>query len=422
MPLLTFALGVATVTGLAIGLNRVRGRFIYGVDYDVYRTAGLAVLHRESLFGPWMGSHLSEPLPFTYPPVAAVLSVPFALIRDVPGYVIWNLISLVVLVFVVRECTRPLRRRVGRPVLVIAAGFVLALALSPVQDEIGFGQVGIVLMAMCLFDCNRETTPWPRGSLVGAATAIKLVPGIFIPYLWLSGRRRAATVAVMTFTILAAIVAVVAPRDSWTFWTSRWFNDSRVGDNKYFSNQSLNGMLQRALGSGPEVRVLWVLASCAVLVYGLRHAAAASRRGDELLGIALIATAGVLVSPVSWIHHLVWLVPVLAVLLGDATDGRRAAIVVGAAGLLALRLPYVGATFPTDLHLPWLAALLRDSYGVLSLVLLIALGRMASRAGPHDSESAPSCPTVPALGSRSTNGLPRRLPRSTARTRRPRPD
>jgi alpha-1,2-mannosyltransferase len=305
------------------------------------------------------------------------LAVPSALIGDVPGYVIWNVVSLVALVFVVRECTRPLGRRLGQPVLVVVAGFAVALALAPVQDEIGFGQVGIVLMAMCLFDCERKTTPWPRGLLVGAATAIKLLPGIFIPYLWLSGRRRAAAVAVATFAILSAFGAAVTPRDSWTFWTSRWFNDSRVGDNKYFSNQSINGMLQRALGSGPEVRVLWVLASGAVLVYGLRYAAAASRRGDELLGVALTATAGILVSPVSWIHHLVWLVPVLAVLLGDATDRQRAALVVGAAAVLALRLPYVGATFPTDLHVAWLTAMLRDSYVGLCLGLLVALGRIA---------------------------------------------
>jgi alpha-1,2-mannosyltransferase len=329
---------------------------------------------------------MSQRLPFTYPPVAAVLAVPFALIRDVPGYVIWNVVSLVALVFVVRECTRPLGRRLGRPVLVVVAGVALALALSPVQDELGVGQVGIVLMAMCLFDCERRTTPWPRGSLVGVATAIKLLPGIFIPYLWLSGRRRAAAVAVATFAVLSAFGAVLTPRDSWTFWTSRWFDNSRVGDNKYFSNQSINGMLQRALGSGPEVRLLWVLASGVILVYGLRHAAAASRRGDELLGVALVATAGILVSPVSWIHHLVWLVPVLAVLLGDATDRRRVALVVGAAAVLALRLPYVGAAFPTGLHVPWLAAMMRDSYGVLCLGLLVALGRMA----PRRDHTAPS--------------------------------
>src|SRR6516225_8079712 len=137
MPLLGYAFAAVTLTGLLIGLDRVLGRFIYGVDYDVYRTAGLAVIHRESLFGPWMGTHMSQPLPFTYPPVAAVLAVPFTFVGDVPGYVIWNIVSVVALVLVVRECTGPLGRRFGRPVFVVIAGSALALALAPVQDEIG---------------------------------------------------------------------------------------------------------------------------------------------------------------------------------------------------------------------------------------------------------------------------------------------
>ena len=393
MPALGFGLSAVTVTGLAIGLDRLLGRFIYGVDYDVYRAAALAVIHRESLFGPWMAAHMSKPLPFTYPPVAAVLAVPSALVGDVPGYLMWNVASLVVLAFVIRACTRPLARRLGHPGLIVVAGFVVALALAPVQDEIGFGQVGIVLMAMCLFDCVREATPWPRGSLIGAATAIKLVPGIFIPYLWLTGRRKAALVAVASFALLSAFGAVVKPGDSWTFWTSRVLDNSRVGDIRYFSNQSINGMLQRAVGAGSGVRLLWLLASGAVLVFGLTYAARASRRGLELLGVALVATTGILVSPVSWIHHLVWLVPVLAVLLGDATDRRRVALVVTAAAVLALRLPYVGASFPSGLHMPWVAAALRDSFGMLCVVLLVALARLAGSGSDDRASGETRTPT-----------------------------
>ena len=158
--------------------------------------------------------------------------------------------------------------------------------------------------------------------LVGAATAIKLVPGIFIPYLWLSGRRRAAAVATATFVTLTLAGAALTPTDSKTFWTSRVFDNSRVGSIGYVSNQSLNGMLVRAFGlaratsSGSRSRTV-------VVVFGLRRAAIASRRGQELNGIALVALVGLLASPVSWIHHLVWIVPVLAVLVGNATDRRR---------------------------------------------------------------------------------------------------
>jgi alpha-1,2-mannosyltransferase len=370
------AFAIAAI-GLVFGAIRLIGPFDYGYDFAVYRVAGSAVVHHESLFGPWIGQHLDHPLPFTYPPLAAAFAVPFALVGNHVGYALWNFISVVALVLVVNAATHPLVRRFASPQLALAVVCAIALALTPVQDEIGFGQVGIVLMAMCFFDCAaQETTRWPRGLLVGAATAIKLVPGVFIPYLWLSGRRRAAVVATATFAALSLAGTALMPGDSRTFWTSRVFDNSRVGNSAYVSNQSLNGMLERALGS--HVQVVWFVLAGVVAAFGLRRAALASRRGQELLGIALTALVGVLVSPVSWIHHLVWIVPVLAVLVGNASDRRRVTLAISIATLFALRLPYLGDNIPRGWHLGWIAAVLRDSYGLLCMFLLFALARLVA--------------------------------------------
>jgi alpha-1,2-mannosyltransferase len=369
------AFAIATV-GFVFGAIRLVGPFDYGYDFAVYRIAGSAVVHHESLFGPWIGQHLDHPLPFTYPPLAAVFAVPFALVGNHVGYALWNIASIAALVLVVNAATKPLVRRFANPRLALAVVCAIALALTPVQDEIGFGQVGIVLMAMCFFDCSQEATRWPRGLLVGTATAIKLVPGIFIPYLWLSGRRRAAMVATATFAVLSLAGSALMPADSKTFWTSRVFDNSRVGNTAYVSNQSLNGILERALG--PHVHVVWFVLAGALAVFGLRRAAVASRRGQELLGLALAALVGVLVSPVSWIHHLVWIVPVLAVLVGNAGDRRRVTLAVSIAMLFALRLPYLGDNIPPGWHLGWIAAVLRDSYGLLCVFLLFALARLVA--------------------------------------------
>ena len=373
------AFAIATI-GFVFGAIRLVGPFDYGYDFAVYRVAGSAVVHHESLFGPWIGQHVHHPLPFTYPPLAAVFAVPFALVGNHVGYALWNFASIAALVLVVNAATKPLVRRFASPRLALAVVCAIALALTPVQDEIGFGQVGIVLMAMCFFDCTQETTRWPRGLLVGTATAIKLVPGVFIPYLWLSGRRRAAMVATATFAVLSLAGSALLPSDSKTFWTSRVFDNSRVGNSAYVSNQSLNGMLERVLG--PHVDVVWFVLAGAVAVFGLRRAAMASRRGQELLGVALAALVGVLVSPVSWIHHLVWIVPVLAALVGNAADRRRVALAVSIAMLFALRLPYLGDNIPPGWHLGWIAAVLRDSYGLLCVFLLFALARLVAVPRP----------------------------------------
>jgi alpha-1,2-mannosyltransferase len=376
---------VAAVVLCAIGLKYGTSNLVgarNGIDFDVYRAAGRAVVHGKSLFGPWLATQLTVPLPFTYPPFAALIAVPFGLLRADIGLMCWDVLSVALLAWVVHTTTRPLLNGRSRLGLLLAVG--VALALVPVQDALGFGQVGIVLMAMSVYDCTVERPRLPRGAMIGVATAIKLLPAMFIPYLWFSGRRRAAVVATATAAGMTLATFVVLPHDSSTYWTSRVFDGNRIGNNAYFSNQSLNGMLRRAFGSG--VPVLWIVLVAVVVAFGLRAAVFASRRHQELLGVSLVALVTVLASPVSWIHHLVWIVPVLGVLAGDGTDRRRVVWTVGAALLFTLRLPYWGDSLAHGAHPSWFAQLLQDAYGLGCVALLVALPKLvnvARRATRH---------------------------------------
>ena len=82
----------------------------------------------------------------------------------------------------------------------------------------------------------------------------------------------------------------------------------------------MNGMLQRL---GWTSTAVWAALATAVLVVGLRRAREAHLAGDELAAISLVALAGVLASPISWVHHAVWIVPVTGVLLGDGRARGR---------------------------------------------------------------------------------------------------
>jgi alpha-1,2-mannosyltransferase len=134
--------------------------------------------------------------------------------------------------------------------------------------------------------------------------------------------------------------------------------------------------MMRAIG-GPW-RVLWFVAVVWVVVYGFRAARRASRSGDEMRGIAIVGLMSALISPISWIHHLVWVVPALGVVVGDGRDRRRLGVAFAFAALFVLRLPYVGAE---ELRTGPLAELLKDSYGLLCLALLIYLSRGRSSSG-----------------------------------------
>jgi alpha-1,2-mannosyltransferase len=342
-------------------------------DLAVYRAAGNAVRHGHSVFGAYVHDQLRYPLPFIYPPVAAVVAIPTTLLGETHANLAWTSLTIVLLGAVVAVCFAPLLRRFGRAAP-IAFVFVLAsmCALSPVEDHLRFGQVGILLMACCIFDCVIERPKWPRGILIGFATAIKLVPGIFIPYLWLTGRRRAAGVAAATFAALTVLGGIVAPGDSWEFFHSKMFDPTSP---QFFSNQSIEGVLQRAVPG--TWRLIWIVAVVVVLVYGLRAAVAASAAGDELRAVAITGLVSVLVSPISWIHHVVWVVPVIAVILGAGRDPKRVAITFFVAALFVARLPYFGHD---ELKTGLLAALLKDSYTFVCVALLVYLARGIPRS------------------------------------------
>src|SRR5207244_1186863 len=102
-------------------------------------------------------------------------------------------------------------------------------------------------------------------------------------------------------------------------------------------NQSLRGALTRLAGSVSSGTVPWIAAAVLVAVAGLAAAALLYRAGQPVPGMLACALTGLLVSPLSWDHHWVWVVPGIALLahLGARSAGVvRAAWWAAGAGLL----------------------------------------------------------------------------------------
>jgi alpha-1,2-mannosyltransferase len=345
------------------------------VDLDVYRSGGQAVLHGTPVYG-----FLTQPpqlLPFTYPPFAVLLAVPLAMVPWATAQWMWVVLIFLALTITVRYAFAPLlaRFRGWAPLLTGVLVAVCAYPM-PLRDQVRFGQVDIVLVAMCVADCAPGRARWPRGLLVGLATAVKLVPGVFVIYFLVTGRRREAMTATLTATVATTAAFVLLPADSKDYWFHALFDSERLGANAATTNQSIRGMLLRLYWPDSVTALIWLACAATVAYVGFRAARRASLGGREIGGVAITGLLAVLVSPVAWIHHLAWLVVVIGALLGDGRD-RRPAVVAAAAWLFyVLQVPWWGITMLAHGIGPrFLGRVVQDAYGLGALVLLLLLCR-----------------------------------------------
>jgi alpha-1,2-mannosyltransferase len=231
---------------------------------------------------------------FTYPPFAALVFIPL-LGTSWPVAVALSIV-------------------VNTAAVVLLLRWYL-LVFEPSLDTFSFGQVNLALLVLVGLDLRGLQTGrrW-AGVGIGLATAIKLTPAVFIGYLVITRRYRAAAVSAGTAFAATAFAAVIAPDSSREFWTDALWDTGRVGNLAYVSNQSLRGAVARLHLSS----IWWLLAVAATLVVWFLLV----RRADVVGGFALTGIVACLISPVTWVHHLVWLLPALFLLLGDALDRR----------------------------------------------------------------------------------------------------
>jgi alpha-1,2-mannosyltransferase len=309
------------------------------VDLHVYRIGGLIVRHARPYYNPHRATPLYDwpgfskfQLKFTYPPFAAVA---FAVLSFIPWPALLLATDVANVGFLVAALWftfgglgyRPSRRvRLGATLLTAAAVFWT----EPVVRTIYVGQINLALMALIIWDLCQPDTPrsrWWKGAGVGVAAGIKLVPLIFIPYLLLTRKFRQAAIASAAFVATVVIGFVFLPADSAKWWFGGLFiNDAgRTGFLGWAGNQSLRGLIARLMGSVAGSAHVWLAAAALVAVVGLACAAVLDRKGHPLPGLLTCALTGLLVSPVSWDHHWVWVAPGVAVAAHYAVRAMAAA-------------------------------------------------------------------------------------------------
>ena len=149
--------------------------------------------------------------------------------------------------------------------------------------------------------------------------------------------------------------------------------------------QEARGARGREVRPGQAPGVLWAAVAVVVAAAGFAVARRLARESREMEGIAVTALLGVLLSPVSWIHHFLVVVLVIGAILANGRSPRRVAIAAATAAFFALTIPWWGRSLLGQHDVPVLAArVVEDAFGIaaVALVVIIALLPPPERRAP----------------------------------------
>lgn len=292
------------------------GELLNWFDLNVYNDAGLVTRQLPIYLYKWQ---LGPTVKFTYTPFAGVVFAGFS-------YLSWpvlrwlmtiaSLLSLPITVWLTLGAMG--RRGLARAAMALAIGS-FALWTEPVTKALFLGQIEPLLLLLVVWDLTRKDEWRGKGIGIGLAAGIKLIPLLFIPYLLAAGKIRQTTAAVATFAATAAIGFIVLPEPSISYWLTGYFvRPGRTGGVDALVNQSLLGMIARQTRGGEFAQPVWLPIAAAVAVIGIAGAALLVRSGKQVHGWVLVGITSLLVSPISWDHHWVWIIPLITLLAGES--------------------------------------------------------------------------------------------------------
>ncbi|MGW4366607.1 glycosyltransferase 87 family protein [Nocardia takedensis] len=350
-------------------------------DLSVYQIAGDRVLDGDSVYDTPLLGNTRGVWEFVYTPFAALLFVPLTALGagDVYTWVggLGNIGMVAASAFLTLSMLG--YRRDPRLALVSVSIAGLLMWCEPIRSTVAFGQINVALLLLVLADMALPDSSRFKGVLTGIAAGIKLTPAFFVLYLFVTGRKRAGYTAIGAFLGTVALGFAALPKDSLTFWSGAFADPARVGVPENTSNESMRGMLARAVGVDGPHQLLWLASAALVAALCLYLARRLSLSGNEIHAVVLCGLTMTAVSPYSWVHHWVWVAPLLIVLADAAVRGRDlvAALLLAVAAVVTSGgvLPELGASVGTVLDYGAhgaFAPLFRNAYLWMTGALFVA--------------------------------------------------
>lgn len=324
-------------------------------------------------------------MPFTYPPFAALVMEPLSRMPLGLAQALWTVATLAAVVALAPVALRPVVDRIGMPLTVTAI-----LLSSPLRSHLRFGQVGVFLVLLVALDLLHRKGF--KGWGLGLAIAVKLTPAVYLPWLFISRKwnRFWSTLAWVAGATVVGLVLLWPSAGDYMFRASR--DTTRFGANDIPGNQSVRGMLLRAFDDPHTAEKLWLALAVLLVTVGTYQAWRCERNGNRLAAVGVLAALSVAVSPISWVHHLVWLVLPISAL---AAAGRWK-LVTAWFVVLVVSFPSLGNA------LGW--GMLTNVQGLTAVASVFLLPYLTRADGRYDASCSPRreprpCTTQPASDS-----------------------
>ena len=272
------------------------------VDVEVYREAGVSILTGRPVYAAL--TEAPQLLPFTYPPFAAVLAIPLAMMPFGAAGWLWTGLQVLATTAIVWYAGYRLIHRAGAWVpLALAALTAPMLWLHPVSDGIRFGQVNAFMVLACLMDL-REPRPGARAAgAPGRARRARdgrqadaRASSSCTSWSPSGGRRRRRRSAPRWRS--RSGVWVLLPQASFAFWGGALQDPARLGP----EHGHLEPVDPRVPAAGRarghcRARCIWLVCVAVVGVFGFWLARRLYLAGDSIGEVAAVGLMACLLSP-----------------------------------------------------------------------------------------------------------------------------
>jgi len=357
------------------------------VDLHVYLGGAAALDHPGTLYGYVYADQTPDfPLPFTYPPFAAVIFYPLHLLPFGLVAFLWQVATMVALYGAIRISQRLLSAPADPRAAMLWTA--VSMWIEPLRSTFDYGQINVFLMLGVLWAVY-TTRWWLSGLLVGIAAGIKLTPAVSGIYFAGARRWREVAFSVVVFVATVGVSALVVGDQARYYFTDLLGDARRVGPIATSFNQSWRGAISRILGHDAGFGPL-VLAAIAVTAVVAVLAWRALDGSDRLGRLLVVELFGLLFSPISWTHHWVWLVPLMIWAIHGPLRERAGArmvgwgwlalILIGVPWLLSFAQPTIWQT-SRPWYLAW-AGLVYVLAALATLIWIATTGRRAASASP----------------------------------------